>query len=170
MSRICDQFMLTRPNDIYSVCLILMRAPPAAVVNSGVAVEGKFKEYLVRFLIKVTKSMEKVLPRINIRKLLQDIHTYFVAIGTEEIRKREIDHKPNRIVKTVLNELCKLKGGAILRELGDLAQKQPPPIILFYIDANMQSLYAQHMHIGVASQACIEPRTDKDVAGTYGFR
>jgi cytoskeleton-associated protein 5 len=44
--------------------------------------------------------------------VLLSVHTFFDALGGEEIRKRGArEDKPLRMVKTVLHELCKLKVG-----------------------------------------------------------
>lgn len=48
---------------------------------------------------------------IDLRGLLLSVHGFFEALGVEEIRRRShADDKPLRMVKTILHELCKLKG------------------------------------------------------------
>jgi len=50
--------------------------------------------------------------------VLLSVHTFFDALGGEEIRKRGArEDKPLRMVKTVLHELCKLKVGALVTVL-----------------------------------------------------
>ncbi len=47
---------------------------------------------------------------INMDELLLAIHSFFMDLGVDEIRRRGAeDDKPLRMVKTVLHELCKLK-------------------------------------------------------------
>eukprot|EP00967_Tisochrysis_lutea_P139638 scaffold253973_cov45-Tisochrysis_lutea.AAC.2 len=50
------------------------------------------------------------------KAVLLSVHTFFDALGGEEIRKRGArEDKPLRMVKTVLHELCKLKVCEIVR-------------------------------------------------------
>lgn len=56
------------------------------------------------------------LQTIDLRSLLLSIHAFFEALGVDEIRRRShADDKPLRMVKTILHELCKLKGTDIYR-------------------------------------------------------
>lgn len=53
---------------------------------------------------------------IDLYSLLLSIHGFFEALGVDEIRRRsQADDKPLRMVKTILHELCKLKGTEIYR-------------------------------------------------------
>jgi cytoskeleton-associated protein 5 len=53
---------------------------------------------------------------IDLRGLLLSLHAFFEALGVEEIRRRShADDKPLRMVKTILHELCKLKGTEIYK-------------------------------------------------------
>ncbi|CAK9152494.1 unnamed protein product [Ilex paraguariensis] len=65
----------------------------------------------------------------------------------EEIRRRAgADDKPLRMVKTVLHELVKLRGTAIKGHLSMVPiDMEPQPIILAYIDLNLQTLAAARM-------------------------
>ncbi len=56
------------------------------------------------------------LQSLDLRALLLSIHGFFEALGVEEIRRRShSDDKPLRMVKTILHELCKLRGTDIYR-------------------------------------------------------
>ncbi|KAJ6332600.1 hypothetical protein OIU77_008628 [Salix suchowensis] len=65
----------------------------------------------------------------------------------EEIRRRAgADDKPLRMVKTVLHELVKLRGAAIKGHLSMIPiDMKPQPIILAYIDLNLETLAAARM-------------------------
>lgn len=65
----------------------------------------------------------------------------------EEIRRRAgADDKPLRMVKTVLHELVKLRGAAIKGHLSMVPiDMKPQPIILAYIDLNLETLAAARM-------------------------
>jgi hypothetical protein len=53
---------------------------------------------------------------IDLHSLLLAIHGFFESLGVDEIRRRcQADDKPLRMVKTILHELCKLKGTEIYR-------------------------------------------------------
>lgn len=53
---------------------------------------------------------------MDLRALLLSLHGFFEALGVEEIRRRSnADDKPLRMVKTILHELCKLKGTEIYK-------------------------------------------------------
>jgi hypothetical protein len=53
---------------------------------------------------------------IDLRGLLLSLHAFFEVLGVEEIRRRShADDKPLRMVKTILHELCKLKGTEIYK-------------------------------------------------------
>jgi cytoskeleton-associated protein 5 len=57
-----------------------------------------------------------LLQSIDLRGLLLSLHAFFEALGVEEIRRRShADDKPLRMVKTILHELCKLKGTEIYK-------------------------------------------------------
>eukprot|EP00899_Mesostigma_viride_P007986 jgi/Mesvir1/17189/Mv07609-RA.2 len=103
---------------------------------------AKFLDLIVKCLIKLTKALAQTIHDIDVDKLLLAIHAYLSALGVEEIRRRAVaDDKPLRMVKTVLHELTKLKGGAIKSHLSLIpTDTEPPPIILAYIDLNLQNL------------------------------
>ncbi|KAF9609857.1 hypothetical protein IFM89_018842, partial [Coptis chinensis] len=68
-------------------------------------------------------------------------------LGMEEIRKRAgADDKPLRMVKTILHELCKLRGTAIKGHLSMVpTDMEPQPIVLAYIDLNLETLASTGM-------------------------
>jgi len=58
------------------------------------------------------RTQQTTLPCVLMQAVLLSVHTFFDALGGEEIRKRGArEDKPLRMVKTVLHELCKLKVG-----------------------------------------------------------
>lgn len=63
---------------------------------------------------------------IDLRALLLAIHDFFERLGVDEIRRRsQADDKPLRMVKTILHELCKLKGTEIYRCVCICHMQQP---------------------------------------------
>eukprot|EP00271_Cylindrocystis_brebissonii_P015093 TRINITY_DN3706_c0_g1_i4.p1 TRINITY_DN3706_c0_g1~~TRINITY_DN3706_c0_g1_i4.p1 ORF type:complete len:790 (-),score=164.60 TRINITY_DN3706_c0_g1_i4:616-2985(-) len=104
----------------------------------------RFSELVIRCLIKLTKSLSPRLEEVDLDRLLQGIHEYLQMLGLDEIRRRAgADDKPLRMVKTVLHELCKLVGPDILGHLSLVPLDQhPQPIVVAYIDLNLQTLAA----------------------------
>ncbi|CAA7389138.1 unnamed protein product [Spirodela intermedia] len=107
----------------------------------------KFSELVVKCLIKLTKVLQSTIFEVDLDRILQSIHVYLQELGMEEIRRRAgADDKPLRMVKTVLHELVKLRGTAIKGHLSMVPiDTEPQPIILAYIDLNLQTLAAARM-------------------------
>ncbi|KAK8936155.1 Protein MOR1 [Platanthera zijinensis] len=107
----------------------------------------KFSDLVVKCLIKLTKVLQSTIYDVDLDRVLQIIHVYLQELGMEEIRKRAgADDKPLRMVKTVLHELVKLRGTAIKGHLSMVPiDSEPQPIILAYIDLNLQTLAAARM-------------------------
>ncbi|XP_020521683.1 protein MOR1 isoform X2 [Amborella trichopoda] len=107
----------------------------------------KFSDLVVKCLIKLTKVLQSTIFEVDLDRILQSIHLYLQELGMEEIRKRAgADDKPLRMVKTVLHELVKLRGTAIKGHLSMVPiDMEPQPIILAYIDLNLQTLAAARM-------------------------
>ncbi|CAO2823819.1 unnamed protein product [Amaranthus hypochondriacus] len=121
---------------------------PAYSSDEAVTVRNqKFSDLVVKCLIKLTKVLQNTIYDVDLDRILQSIHVYLQELGMEEIRKRAgADDKPLRMVKTVLHELVKLRGTAIKGHLSMVPiDMEPPPIILAYIDLNLQTLAAARM-------------------------
>ncbi|KAG0602469.1 hypothetical protein M758_10G016500 [Ceratodon purpureus] len=112
--------------------------------GSTVIKNQKFLDLVVKCLIKLTKVLGSTLLEVDLDRILQSIHEYFEELGMAEIRKRAgADDKPLRMVKTLLHELVKLRGSAIKGHLSLVPiDLEPQPIILAYIDLNLQTLGA----------------------------
>ncbi|KAJ6423148.1 hypothetical protein OIU84_024140 [Salix udensis] len=107
----------------------------------------KFSDLVVKCLIKLTKVLQSTIYDVDLDRILQSIHIYLQELGMEEIRRRAgADDKPLRMVKTVLHELVKLRGAAIKGHLSMVPiDMKPQPIILAYIDLNLETLAAARM-------------------------
>ncbi|XP_024396661.1 protein MOR1 [Physcomitrium patens] len=110
--------------------------------GTAVVRNQKFLDLVVKCLIKLTKVLGSTLLEVDLDRILQSIHEYFEELGMAEIRKRAgADDKPLRMVKTLLHELVKLRGAAIKGHLSLVPiDLEPQPIILAYIDLNLQTL------------------------------
>ncbi|KAL3643399.1 Protein MICROTUBULE ORGANIZATION 1 [Castilleja foliolosa] len=121
---------------------------PAPATNESLVIRNqKFSDLVVKCLIKLTKVLQNTIYDVDLDRILQSIHVYLQELGMDEIRKRAgADDKPLRMVKTVLHELVKLRGTAIKGHLSMVPiDMQPQPIILAYIDLNLQTLAAARM-------------------------
>ncbi|XP_072953995.1 protein MOR1-like isoform X1 [Typha angustifolia] len=123
------------------------RWPSPASIDSFPARNQKFSDLVVKCLIKLTKVLQSTIYEVDLGRILQSIHVYLQELGMEEIRRRAgADDKPLRMVKTVLHELVKLRGTAIKGHLSMVPiDTEPQPIILAYIDLNLQTLAAARM-------------------------
>uniref|UniRef100_A0A0E0C9H3 Protein MOR1 n=2 Tax=Oryza TaxID=4527 RepID=A0A0E0C9H3_9ORYZ len=121
---------------------------PSPTPPESLAVKNqKFSDLVVKCLIKLTKVLQSTIYEVDLDRILQSIHIYLQELGMEEIRRRAgADDKPLRMVKTVLHELVKLRGTAIKGHLSMVPiDAEPQPIILAYIDLNLQTLAAARM-------------------------
>ncbi|KAK8584644.1 hypothetical protein V6N13_138599 [Hibiscus sabdariffa] len=121
---------------------------PSPATNETLAARNqKFSDLVVKCLIKLTKVLQSTIYDVELDRFLQSIHVYLQELGMEEIRRRAgADDKPLRMVKTVLHELVKLRGAAIKGHLSLVPiDMKPPPIILAYIDLNLETLAAARM-------------------------
>lgn len=127
--------------------LDLSRFPGPNSEESALIRSQKFSDLVVKCLIKLTKVLGATIFEVDLDQLLQSIHEYLQDLGMEEIRRRAgADDKPLRMVKTVLHELVKLRGTAIKGHLSMVPiDLEPQPIILAYIDLNLQTLAAARM-------------------------
>ncbi|XP_062224549.1 protein MOR1-like [Phragmites australis] len=121
---------------------------PSPTPSESLSVKNqKFSDLVVKCLIKLTKVLQSTIYEVDLDRILQSIHIYLQELGMEEIRRRAgADDKPLRMVKTVLHELVKLRGTAIKGHLSMVPiDAEPQPIILAYIDLNLQTLAAARM-------------------------
>ncbi|XP_018439477.1 protein MOR1 isoform X1 [Raphanus sativus] len=123
------------------------RWPSPATAEVYAVRNQKFSDLVVKCLIKLTKLLQSTIYEVELDRLLQSIHVYLQELGMEEIRRRAgADDKPLRMVKTVLHELVKLRGAAIKGHLSLIPiDMRPQPIILAYIDLNLETLAAARM-------------------------
>ena len=125
--------------------LRLLATPPTTVAADRDAA-ARFRELVVKCLIKLTKALGATLGEVRLPELLLEIHRYFDALGEEEIRRRgraaDGGDKPLRMVKTILHKLTEMVG----HDIHDAFTLCPPrgstpaPIVYAYVDLNLQSM------------------------------
>ena len=107
---------------------------------------ARFRELVVKCLIKLTKALGATLCEVRLPELLLEIHRYFDALGEEEIRRRgraaDGGDKPLRMVKTILHKLTEMVGHDIHDAFTCAAPRgsTPAPIVYAYVDLNLQSM------------------------------
>ncbi|OMO86342.1 CLIP-associated protein [Corchorus capsularis] len=114
------------------------RWPSPASNETFSARNQKFSDLVVKCLIKLTKFCD----------LYACEETIYVGCDVKHRRTSlaGADDKPLRMVKTVLHELVKLRGAAIKGHLSLVPiDMKPQPIILAYIDLNLETLAAARM-------------------------
>ncbi|GJS47754.1 hypothetical protein Tco_0597875 [Tanacetum coccineum] len=121
---------------------------PSPPSNESFATRNmKFSNLVVKCLIKLTKDLQSTIDEVDLDHILQIIHVYLQELGIDEIRRR-VGARENDVhmLKTLLYELCKLCGTAIKGHLSMVPiDMEPQPIILAYIDLNLQTLAAARM-------------------------
>lgn len=124
----------------FAALLHLLREPPREVTPETAP---KFYDLVVKCLIKLTKGLQTTTEGVDLAALLFSLHDFFMFLGVDEIRKRSSsDDKPLRMVKTILHELCKIKGYGIYNYTAGIPGRHasPQPIIFAYIQLNLSSL------------------------------
>ena len=126
--------------------LLRLLATPPATVAADADAAARFRELVVKCLIKLTKALGATLCEVRLPELLLEIHRYFDALGEEEIRRRgraaDGGDKPLRMVKTILHKLTEMVG----HDIHDAFTLCPPrgstpaPIVYAYVDLNLQSM------------------------------
>jgi len=66
---------------------------------------------IIKCLLKLSRIMERLIDRIDLKRFLLAIHEYLIVINHEN--KTKNDDLGIRIVKTLVNEVVKLKREAI---------------------------------------------------------
>ncbi|GJW35868.1 protein MOR1 isoform X1 [Tanacetum coccineum] len=127
-----------------------IQGPTLAIVLERLKSHGVFPEVHDKTRVSRTgptvKTTSKIVKSNWLSKQLA-IHVYLQELGIDEIRRR-VGARENdlHMLKTLLYELCKLRGTAITGHLSMVPiDMEPQPIILAYIDLNLQMLAASRM-------------------------
>ena len=129
----------------FRALLRLLATPPESVADDE-ATTARFNELVVKCLIKLTKALGATLHEVRLPELLQEIHGYFDALGTEEIRRRgrasDGGDKPLGMVKTILHKVTEIVGHDVYDSMGLCPPRDadPAPIIYAYVELNLQSM------------------------------
>lgn len=124
----------------------------------GSSVYPKVTDMIVKCLLKITKVLSATINEINCDVLLREIHLF---LSTHDPHKwKDKDHLPLSAVKTLLNEIVRLKGENIAKTLGMIPTGMyPPPVILAYIKLMLKSNHPDALFElpNLASSALTDP-------------
>ncbi|EFC49596.1 predicted protein [Naegleria gruberi] len=96
----------------------------------------KYTELVVKCLIKLTKALAATIDRVDVDILLMDLHSFLTHNPPTFFKDR--NDLPLRTIKTILNELVKVKGETIRSCLG-LIPTHKNPLIISYIELMVNS-------------------------------
>jgi cytoskeleton-associated protein 5 len=153
--------------------LLMLRKAPASLVASDAERRVRFSDLVVKCLIKLTRTLGGSLAGLDVSEVLLTIHSFFMVLGVDEIRRRGADDdRPLRMVKTVLYELTKVLGPGINAHLTKVPPPtfEPTPLIYAYIQLNLQSLAASGVIAPGADTTVVDglQSLDASEAGEFG--
>nr|CAG4714912.1 unnamed protein product [Naegleria fowleri] len=96
----------------------------------------KYSELVVKCLIKLTKALAATISRVDVDILLMDLHSFLTHNPPTLFKDR--NDLPLRTIKTILNELVKVKGESI-RSCLNLIPTHKNPLIISYIELMLTS-------------------------------
>jgi hypothetical protein len=138
--------------------------------------QRKYKDYasmprlpslIVKCLLKSSKIIEKVIDKLDIEKILLSIHEYLLVINHES--KSPNDEQGIKIVKTVLNEIVKLKRDAVWDSYAVIkCHGKPDSHIHRWIDSILKSLRgvgtsSEGTSTGTAQSAGISTKIEAEI-------
>ena len=119
----------------------------------------EFVDLVLRSLLEMAKNMEGYMPKLDVDMLLYDCHMFLVSHPPSKYRGKEF--RPLRLLKTILNELVKLKAEGIRAHL-TLVPVETKPTLCSYIELVLQQ------HLSSRSQApCDKPSSKLDIASIF---
>src|SRR6185436_7158165 len=99
--------MLENCNHTYILCVLFNLLRKYKDFNRMPKLPG----LIIKCLLKLSKILEKLIDKLDMEKILLVIHEYLVVVNHDN--KTQNDEMGIRIVKTVVNELVKLKRESI---------------------------------------------------------
>ena len=126
----------TNPNHCFTA---LIRFLYEGATLSGDRVAGpEFVDGVLRCLLQMARNMQGYMPKLDVDMLLYDCHMFLVSHPPSKYRGKEF--RPLRLLKTILNELVKIKAEGIRVHLS-LVPVETKPTLCSYIELVLQ----QHM-------------------------
>lgn len=111
------------PNTIYQVLFDLM------IKHRKLNPFSKFIALLIKCLLKLTKIMENLLPRLDLSKLFLKFHLYCCECSIENFQNTE--DLGVKTIKTIINEIINIKGAAIMDYYHIISTHEKPDKCIF---------------------------------------
>jgi hypothetical protein len=119
----------------------------------------EFVDNALRALLEMARSMQECMGKLDVDMLLYDCHMFLVSHPPSKYRGKEF--RPLRLLKTILNELVKIKGGGIRDHL-TLVPVETKPTLCSYIELVLQQ------HLSSQSRAAGDKSDSKlDIASIF---
>jgi len=152
---ICDVLHATNPNHCFT-SLIRFLYEEASLSGDRPA-NAEFVDGVLRCLLEMAKNMSMYMPKLDVDMLLYDCHMFLVSHPPSKYRGKEF--RPLRLLKTILNELVKIKAEGIRVHLS-LVPVESKPTLCSYIELVLQQ------HLSARSQPAAEklPPAKHDIA------
>ena len=110
------------------------------LLGEGRAVEDqglrtKFSDLTIKCCIKCVKNLETSIEEgLQVEAVLVGVNAFLGSLERGEMRERlRSDDKPLRMVKTVINELCKIKGKGVYESMVSIPRKEGS-LLYTYVD------------------------------------
>lgn len=84
----------------------------------------KIPSLIIKCLLKLSKNMDKLIEKVDLKKFIVAIHEYLVTIPQD--KKTQNDDLGTRIAKTLINEIVKLKRNDIW-DYYQVVEQHPKP-------------------------------------------
>ena len=124
----------------------------------------EFVDNALRALLEMARSMQECMDKLDVDMLLYDCHMFLVSHPPSKYRGKEF--RPLRLLKTILNELVKLKGEGIRGHL-TLVPVETKPTLCSYIELVLQQhLSSQSRAVGDKSDSKLDIASIFDKIGS----
>jgi len=100
------------PTNTFVALIELFRLHKNAEPVTGAVKTGKLPSLIIKCILKLTKVMEALIPNLNISRLLIALHEYML-VNPSNVPKTANDDIGIRIIKTIINDLVKIRGELI---------------------------------------------------------
>ena len=129
-----------------------------AILSGERLATAAFVDAVLRCLLEMARNMQEHMPRLDVDNLLYDCHLFLVSHPPSKYRGKEF--RPLRLLKTILNELVKIKGEGIRMHLS-LVPVENKPTLCSYIELVLTQHLAQKV------QAAPDKSGKLDIAGIF---
>lgn len=152
-----DMLSLANPNHCFTSFIRFLYE--GATLSGDRAASADFVDACLRCLLEMAKNMQAYMPKLDVDMLLYDCHMFLVSHPPSKYRGKEF--RPLRLLKTILNELVKIKGEDIRVHLS-LVPLESKPTLCSYIELVLQQ------HLSARAQPTGDKTADKqDIASIF---